>query len=221
MDEISKLQTILKMLPKASKACIELKHCSSKEIYASDNCTCETYNLPCTDLRCCQRNMKTRFWCVQHFFRDQQGRVGWLTGNFNKVHELCGPDIANSKLKAFHRHIYAAAKTMGKLDFNVYPALIQRFVLLFSNSYSISGGKLHKKLRFSLWITLPVSLNTALCRIISFYINFHDWDLFAGFWFLIKNNVVQFWQNMVCYKSRFCSLILYLHKYLAIYLNIW
>ena len=54
--EVNPLWTIL---PKASQACKELKHCKCKNGCANTSCTCKAYALPCTELslqRClCKR----------------------------------------------------------------------------------------------------------------------------------------------------------------------
>ena len=57
----NKQQPVLITLPKASHACKKFYHCSWIGLCDEDSCTWKKYNLPCTDLSCCQgRYVKAR-----------------------------------------------------------------------------------------------------------------------------------------------------------------
>ena len=53
-DEYGLLNPIWTTLPKASKACKELKHCNcQKNCSTNGKCKCKEYSLPCNELCCC------------------------------------------------------------------------------------------------------------------------------------------------------------------------
>ena len=54
VDDKEEQQSVWTALPKSSKTCKELKHCSCKGLCVRDSGTWKKYDLPCTDLCHCQ-----------------------------------------------------------------------------------------------------------------------------------------------------------------------